>query len=133
VVASAALQETHFRFRYKNIFFIYIYIYIYIHTRAHTRKQNVKKIGRPKKATYCDVFGRMPPLLCNRKLNTYMDSLASKYCCVAMQPKVKHLHGYARHSSTVAYMLAAWQPIVGRSSVSIGTARYYKGKAIGNS
>jgi hypothetical protein len=32
--------------------------------------------------TYCDVFGRMPPLLCNRKLNTYMDTLASKYWCV---------------------------------------------------
>jgi hypothetical protein len=37
--------------------------------------------------TYCDVFGRMPPLLCNRKLDTPV---------VAMQPKVKHLHGYAR-------------------------------------
>jgi hypothetical protein len=38
-------------------------------------------------AIYCDVFGRMPPLLCNRKLDTPV---------VAMQPKVKHLHGYAR-------------------------------------
>jgi hypothetical protein len=35
---------------------------------------------------YCDVFGRMPPLLCNRKLDTPV---------VAMQPKVTHLHGYA--------------------------------------
>jgi hypothetical protein len=58
--------------------------------------------------TYCDVFGRMPPLLCNRKLetpavamqpkvrhlsllcnrklNTYMDTLATRYCCVAWLP-----------------------------------------------
>jgi hypothetical protein len=35
---------------------------------------------------YCDVFGRMPPLLCNRKLDTPV---------VARQLKVKHLHGYA--------------------------------------
>jgi hypothetical protein len=34
-----------------------------------------------------DSIGRMPPLLCNRKLDTPV---------VAMQPKVKHLHGYAR-------------------------------------
>jgi hypothetical protein len=60
---------------------------------------------------YCDVFGRMPPLLCNRKLDTPV---------VAMQPKAKHLHGYA-HAT------------VGRSSVSIGAARYYKGKVIDNS
>jgi hypothetical protein len=47
---------------------------------------------------YCDVFGRMPSLLGNLKLDTPV---------VARQPKVKHLHGYARHSSTVAYMLVA--------------------------
>jgi hypothetical protein len=33
---------------------------------------------------------------------------------VARQPKVKHLHGYAHHLSTVAWMLVAQQPIVGR-------------------
>jgi hypothetical protein len=43
--------------------YVCIYIYIYIVT-----------------------FGRMPPLPCNRKLDTPV---------VAMQPKVKHLHGYA--------------------------------------
>jgi hypothetical protein len=41
--------------------------------------------------TYCDVFGRMPSSLGNLKLDAPV---------VARQPKVKHLHGYARHSST---------------------------------
>jgi hypothetical protein len=36
---------------------------------------------------YCDVFGRMPSLLGNLKLDTSV---------VTRQPKVKHLHGYAR-------------------------------------
>jgi hypothetical protein len=36
---------------------------------------------------YCDVFGQIPSLLCNRKLDTPV---------VARQPEVKHLHGYAR-------------------------------------
>jgi hypothetical protein len=43
--------------------------------------------------TYCDVFGQMPSLLGNLKLDTPV---------VARQPKVKHLHGYAHHLSTVA-------------------------------
>jgi hypothetical protein len=38
---------------------------------------------------YCDVFGRMPSLLGNLKLDTPV---------VARQLKVKHLHGYARDS-----------------------------------
>jgi hypothetical protein len=50
--------------------------------------------------TYCDVFGRMPPLLCNRKLDTPV---------VAMQPKVKHLHGYARDSIVVLHSNQQWE------------------------
>jgi hypothetical protein len=58
---------------------------------------------------------------------------------------VEWLDGYAHHSCTVACMLVAWQPIVGRpvlvamvtnsskTSVSIGRARCCKGKAIHNS
>jgi hypothetical protein len=34
-------------------------------------------------AKYCDVFGRMPSLLGNRKLNTSMDALTTRYCRVA--------------------------------------------------
>jgi hypothetical protein len=44
---------------------------------------------------YCDVFGRMPSLLCNRKLDTPV---------VARQPKVKHLHGYARNIIAPLYV-----------------------------
>jgi hypothetical protein len=69
-------------------FNIYIYIYIYI---------------------YCDVFGRMPSLLGNRKLNTFMDTLATRYCRVA------------------------WLPCNHGRVFSIGTARCCKGKAIHNS
>jgi hypothetical protein len=46
---------------------------------------------------YCDVFGRMPSLLGNLKLDTTV---------VARQPKVKHLHGYARDSVLSRCMVA---------------------------
>jgi hypothetical protein len=46
---------------------------------------------------YCDVFGRMPSLLGNFKLDTPV---------VARQPKVKHLHGYARDSVLLRCMVA---------------------------
>jgi hypothetical protein len=39
--------------------------------------------------SYCEVFGRMPSLLGNLKFDTPV---------VGRQPKVKHFHGYARHS-----------------------------------
>jgi hypothetical protein len=35
---------------------------------------------------YCDVFGRMPSLLCNRKLNTSINTLTTRYCHVAWLP-----------------------------------------------
>jgi hypothetical protein len=35
---------------------------------------------------YRDVFGRMPSLLGNRKLNTYMDTLITRYCRVTWLP-----------------------------------------------
>jgi hypothetical protein len=41
---------------------------------------------------YCDMLGRMPSLLGNLTLDTPV---------VARQPKVKHLHGYPHHLSTV--------------------------------
>jgi hypothetical protein len=66
------------------------------------------------------VFGRMPSLLGNLKLDTPV---------VARQPKVKHLHGYARDSVLLRRMVAE-QPW---SSFSTATARCYKGKAIHNS
>jgi hypothetical protein len=66
---------------------------------------NVIKVSLIK---YCDVFGRMPSFLCNRKLDTPV---------VARQPKVKHLHGYAREQVLLRCMVA-WQPW---SSVSIAT------------
>jgi hypothetical protein len=69
---------------------------------------------------YCDVFGRMPSLLGNLKLDTPV---------VAMQPKVKHFHGYAHHS-VLSRCMVAEQPW---SNVSIGTARWCKRKAIHNS
>jgi hypothetical protein len=95
---------------------------------------------------YCDVFGRMPSLLGNLKLDTPV---------VARQPKVKHLPGYAR-DSVLSPCVVAWQPwsngymdtlatkyccvyigciatSSGKASVSIPTARCYKGKAIRNS
>jgi hypothetical protein len=50
------------------------------------RVQRIRELRATLAVKYCDVFGRMPPLLCNRKLDT---------SAVAMQPKVKHLHGYA--------------------------------------
>jgi hypothetical protein len=46
---------------------------------------------------YCDVFGRMPSLLSNLKSDTPV---------VARQPKVKHLHGYARDSVLSRCMVA---------------------------
>jgi hypothetical protein len=46
---------------------------------------------------YCDVFGRMPSLLGNLKLDTPV---------VARQPKVKHFHGYARDSVLSRCMVA---------------------------
>jgi hypothetical protein len=46
---------------------------------------------------YCDVFGRMPSSLGNPKLDTPV---------VARQPKVKHLHGYARDSVLSRCMVA---------------------------
>jgi hypothetical protein len=42
---------------------------------------------------YCDVFGRMPSLLDNRKVNDLV---------VARQPLVRYFHGYAHHCYTVA-------------------------------
>jgi hypothetical protein len=36
--------------------------------------------------SYCDVFGRMPSLLGNRKLNTSMDTLTTRYCRVVRLP-----------------------------------------------
>jgi hypothetical protein len=42
---------------------------------------------------YCDVFGRMPALLGNRKVNTLV---------VARQLQVGHFHGYACRPGTVA-------------------------------
>jgi hypothetical protein len=35
---------------------------------------------------YCDVFDRGPSLLGNRKLNTYLDTLTTRYCRVAWLP-----------------------------------------------
>jgi hypothetical protein len=35
---------------------------------------------------YCDVFGRMPSLLGNRKLTTSMDTLTTRYCRVEWLP-----------------------------------------------
>jgi hypothetical protein len=35
---------------------------------------------------HCDVFGRMPSLVGNRKLNTSMDMLTTRYCRVARLP-----------------------------------------------
>jgi hypothetical protein len=46
---------------------------------------------------YCNVFGRMPSLLGNVKLDTPV---------VARQPKVKHLHGYTHHSVLSRCMVA---------------------------
>jgi hypothetical protein len=46
---------------------------------------------------YCDVFGRLPSLLGNLKLDTPV---------VARQPKVKHLHEYARDSVLSRCMFA---------------------------
>jgi hypothetical protein len=46
---------------------------------------------------YCDVFGRMPSLLGNLKLDTLV---------VARQLKVKHLHGCARDSVLSRCMVA---------------------------
>jgi hypothetical protein len=46
---------------------------------------------------YSDVFGRMPLLLGNLKLDTPV---------VARQPKVKHFHGYAHHSVLSRCMVA---------------------------
>jgi hypothetical protein len=42
---------------------------------------------RSNTSQYCEVFGRMPSSLGNLKLDAPV---------VARQPKVKHLHGYAR-------------------------------------
>jgi hypothetical protein len=57
-------------------------------------------VSRIADETYCDVFGRMPSSLGNLKLDTPV---------VARQPKVKHLHGYAREQVLLRCMVA-WQP-----------------------
>jgi hypothetical protein len=46
---------------------------------------------------YCDLFGRMPSLLGNLKLDTHV---------IVRQPKVKNLHGYARQSVLSRCMVA---------------------------
>jgi hypothetical protein len=79
-----------------------------------------RKINFQTGVKYCDVFGRMPSLLVNLKLDTPV---------VAKQPKVKHFHGYAHHS----VLLVAMVINSSKTSVSIGTARCCKGKAIHDS
>jgi hypothetical protein len=85
--------------------------------------------------SYCDVFGRMPSLLGNRKLNTSMDTLTTQYCRVAWLPSNRgRMVIWIR--SPLLYCCVHVGCIAtnsGKASVSIGTARCYKGKAIHNS
>jgi hypothetical protein len=64
---------------------------IYMQNVKANRKQAVEA------HRYCDVFGRMPSLLGNLKLDTPV---------VARQPQVKHFHGYAYHSALLRCMVA---------------------------
>jgi hypothetical protein len=50
----------------------------------------------------------MPPLLCNRKLGTSV---------IAMQPKVKHLHGYA-HVTVLLCCIATNSHVLRMGSVT---------------
>jgi hypothetical protein len=84
---------------------------------------------------YCDVFGRMPSLLCNRKINTSMDTLTTRYCRVAwLLSNRGWMVTWIR--SPILYCCVHVCCIAtnsGKASVSIGTARCCKGKAIHNS
>jgi hypothetical protein len=82
--------------------------------------------------TYCDVFGRMPSLLGNRKLNTSMDTLTTRYCRVAWLPSnrgrmVRWIRSPLKYCCVHVGCIATNS---GKASVSIGTARCCKGKAI---
>jgi hypothetical protein len=84
---------------------------------------------------YCDMFGRMPSLLGNRKLNTSMDTLTTRYCRVAWLPSNRgQMFTWIR--SPLLYRCVHVGCIATNSvkaSVSIGTARCCKGKEIHNS
>jgi hypothetical protein len=78
----------------------------------------------------------MPPLLCNRKLDTPVVAMKVKHlhgCATVVlhsnQQWRKHFHGYAH----VTVLLGCIATNIGRWSVSIGAARDYKGKATDNS
>jgi hypothetical protein len=66
-------------------------------TRQHTNMVITHTSNTPIHIKYCEVFGRMPSLLGNLKLDTTV---------VARQPKVKHFHGYADHSVLSRCMVA---------------------------
>jgi hypothetical protein len=74
-------------------------------------------------------------LLGNRKLNTYMDTLTSRYCRFAWLPSNRgRMVTWIR--SPLPYCCVYVGCIAtnsGKASVSIGTARCFKGKAIHNS
>jgi hypothetical protein len=78
------------------------------------------------------VFGRILSLLGNRKLNTSMDTLTTRYCRVAWLPS-NHDRMVTWIRSSLLYYCVHVGCIAtnsGKASVSIGTARCFKGKAI---
>jgi hypothetical protein len=77
----------------------------------------------------------MPSLLGNRKLNTSMDTLTTQYCRVAWLPSNRgRMVTWIRPPLRYCYVhVVCIATNSGKSSVSIGTARCCKGKAIHNS
>jgi hypothetical protein len=77
----------------------------------------------------------MPSLLGDRKLNTYMDTLATRYCRVAwlLSNRVRMVTWIRSPLKYCCVYVGCIATNSGKASVSIETARCYKGKAIHNS
>jgi hypothetical protein len=106
--------------------------------RVNTEETHKEYLGtnspRLPNTIYCDVFGRIPSLLGNRKLNTSMDKLTTRYCCVAWLPsnRGRMVTWICPPLLYCCVHVGCIATNSGKASVSIGTVRCCKGKAIHN-